>query len=118
MDQPIERDVDGMAQHALERPIAVISADQAVAVVDPHASTLTLQRHRAVMRRDSEIVREERSQPEIVVAVPVIHRDSLRAQPAEDLERLKIAARNGCAVFEPEIEQVADDDETGKAAGE
>jgi hypothetical protein len=77
---------------------------------------LPLDRQRLLVCPDAEIVAQERAEPEIVVAVEVGDRDPRFAQAAQCGEGSKVAARDRGAILEPEVEQVADDEDLGGAS--
>src|SRR4030095_8772399 len=65
-----------------------------------------------------DLVAQERPEPEIVVAVEVDDRHAGLAQAPQGGERREVTPRDGGSIFEPEVEQVADDVQDGGSSGQ
>jgi len=118
VEELIERDARRAAHHLLEQPVAEIAAHQPIAMMDPDAAPLELERQGVVDRPHPDLALQEASEPEVVVAVEVGDGHAGPYHPVERGQGAEGAGRNGIAVFEPEVEQVADNVEGGSAAGE
>src|SRR5438034_1075172 len=59
----------------------------------------------------------EVAEPEIVVPVQVDQLDARLAQPSQHREGVEAAARDRLAILEPEVEQIADDEQRFGATG-
>ena len=118
MEQLVEPNARGMTHDLLETAVAEVAADQTVAMVDPQSPALARQLHGAGVDRESQLAGQERAEPEIMVAVQVVDRDAGASQIGQRRQRGEVAARNRGAVFEPEVEEIADDVELRRATGQ
>ena len=111
MEQPIELNAQGMAQDSLDDAVPQVAPEQTVAVMEPDAPPLDLQRQHLGVCHEPQLARQEGPEPEVVVPAEVVDFDSGATQVAQHRQRFEWPSRDRRPILEPEVEQIAVDDE-------
>jgi hypothetical protein len=108
-------DGDAAPQRPLEHPIPQISLSETIAVCDQCAQTRDLGVERTVVKDDADLLAKEAAAPRVVVAAGERDRDSGFDELRERREHAEVSAVDDGAVLEPEVEEVARQEEAAGA---
>ncbi len=107
VEQPVAGDGGGMAQHPLHQTVEMVPGHEAVAMAEKDPPAGLEQEEPLLMQGDPRLLAKKRAHPKVVVAGEVIDRNPGIDQISELDEDAEMAAGDDVAVFEPEIEQIA-----------
>jgi hypothetical protein len=112
VEESVEADVHRIPERSFQEPVSLVFFGKTVAVGDVDPLSGILENRKILMDGDPEILGEKRAEPEIVIA-----RDGLNPNTDVDeffqaAENVEMPAGDGGPVFEPEIEKIADNDQT------
>jgi hypothetical protein len=118
VEETVETDARRMADDPFEHPIAEITTHQAVTVVEPNPMPLGLDGHSTWVRHEAQLLTQERAEPEVVVACQIVYGHAGAPQISQSGQSLEMPSRNCGLVFEPEVEEVANDVERRTVGGD
>jgi hypothetical protein len=95
------------AQHGLQRPVLQVTAAQSIAVRDEAAPAAELHRERLALESETDVLAQKAAAPGIVIATGHGNGRPGVDQPSQGRERPEVSARDDFAVLEPEVEEVA-----------
>src|SRR3989449_503744 len=111
MERPEHADGQGMTGDAVHQVRAPVLLGQPVAVRHETAPSGHVDLRLAPVERDSQVLREEVATPAIVIAAHQGDGDALGPQRLESRDRAEMAPRDHRPILEPEVEQVAVDEQ-------
>ncbi len=118
MDRTIESNGEPMAKHCLHDPIPGVPGPNAVAVGEKNTAPLVGYGDRSLMDVETDVPFEVGTAPEVVVAAEIGDRGAGLDQLGECAQHAEMALGDGVAVFEPEVEQIAEYIEMGGSSAE
>ena len=113
-----QEDVDPVAQNALEDAIACIVAQQTIAVMEIEPLSIQYAFHGIRADVDAQFLGKESPQPKVMIPGEIRDPDALIADLGQRSEKANVTAGDDGSVFEPEIEQVAEDEHMLRVFGD
>ena len=113
MEQAITGDGKRMAQHRFQEQVAAVSGHEPVAVREEKPATLEGDLDGIAVHAAADLRAEIGIGPEVVISPHECDRDAGLGESAEGGQHAEVAPWHGVPVFEPEVEQVPEQEQGG-----